>query len=69
MNPSEASMIMGELKTIKKELAYIKTHMVDVDSLSTPEEAERIREGLAEYKTGKAQSIEDFEAELEDENA
>lgn len=69
MNPSDASMIMGELKTIKKELAYIKTHMVDVDSLSTPEEAERIREGLAEYKTGKAQSIEDFEAELEDENA
>ncbi len=64
MDTSEVSMIMGGLKAIKRELVYSKTHMVDIDSISTPDEAESIEAGLAEYKAGKAKTIEEFEAEL-----
>jgi len=53
-----------ELKAIRADLDYIREHMVDVDTILTPEEGERIDEAIKEYKSGKAVSLEDFEKEL-----
>ena len=53
-----------ELKAIRADLDYIKEHMVDVDTILTPEEEERLDEAIEEYKSGKAVSLEDFEKEL-----
>ena len=43
---------------------YIKEHMIDVDTILTPEEKERLDEAIEEYNSGKAVSLEDFEEEL-----
>ena len=54
-----------ELKAIRTDLDYIKEHMVDVDTILTTEEEERLDKSIEEYKSGKAVSLEDFEKELE----
>ena len=53
-----------ELKAIRTDLDFIKEHMVDVDTILTPEEEERLDEAIEEHKSGKAVSLEDFEKEL-----
>ncbi|MBS3127154.1 hypothetical protein J4228_03235 [Candidatus Woesearchaeota archaeon] len=53
-----------ELKAIRADLDYIKEHMIDVDTILTPEEKERLDEAIEEYNSGKAVSLEDFEEEL-----
>jgi hypothetical protein len=57
--------VYDELKSLKKDVRFIKQHMVDVDTMLTPEEEERFEEGMKEYKEGKAVSLEDFEKEME----
>ena len=57
--------ITTELRAIRKDLDYIKMHMVDVDTILTPEEEMRLEESLKEYKEGKATLLEDFEKEME----
>ena len=59
---TETQMILEELKEIKLELHYIKDHMVDVDTVLTPEE-ERLDESLHDFKTGKTTSLSEFEEE------
>jgi hypothetical protein len=54
-----------ELKAIRTDLDYIKEHMIDVDTILTPKEQERLDEAIEEHKSGKAVSLEDFEKELE----
>lgn len=49
--------IMEELKEIKSELNFIKEHMVDVDTVLTPEENIEIDESLKELKEGKTFSL------------
>ena len=55
--------VVEELKAIRKDLDYIKEHMVDVDTILTPAEEARLEESLKEYKEGKTTLLEDFEKE------
>ena len=52
--------IIKELKTIKKELQYIKNHMIDVDFILFPEEEKILEESIKEFEEGKAVRLEDF---------
>jgi len=56
--------ILLKLDEIKSELDYIKEHMVDIDTILTPEEEERLDESLRDLKEGKTTSLEDFEREI-----
>jgi hypothetical protein len=58
---TETMDVHEELKAIRTDLDYIKEHMVDVDTVLTPKEKERLDESIKEYKSGKAVSLEDFE--------
>jgi hypothetical protein len=53
-----------EPKAIREDLDYIKGHMVDVDTILTPKEEEKLNEAIEEHKSGKVISLEDFEKEL-----
>ena len=65
MEQISISEVVGELKEIRKDLEYIKVHMVDVDTILTHEEEMRLDESLKEYKEGKVTRFEDFEKEME----
>ena len=58
------NMVFDELKSLKKEVTFIKKHMVDVDMFMTPEEEERLTEALEEHKKGKTISLEDLKKEI-----
>lgn len=58
------NMVFDELISMKKELSYIKEHMVDVDMFLTPEEEERLNEALEEHKKGKTISLANLKKEL-----
>ncbi len=49
--------IMQELKEIKKDIKFIKKHMIDIDSILTTEEEKRLEESLKEFKEGKTSWI------------
>lgn len=53
--------IATELKAIRKELEYIRKHMVDVDMILTPEEEARLEIALKEFKEGKTRSLDELE--------
>jgi hypothetical protein len=53
-----------ELRAIRKDLNYIKEHMVDADTLLSPEEEARVDAALQEYKKGKVLSLEKFKKGL-----
>jgi hypothetical protein len=57
-----------ELKAIRADLDYIKEHMVDVDTILSLKEEEKLDEAVKEYKTGKAVSLEIFEKEMDYKN-
>ena len=44
----------------------IKEHMVDVDTVLTPDEKERLEESLEDFEEGKTTSLEDFEKEMKE---
>jgi len=52
--------VIKELKTIKRDLEYIKLHMVDIDVILTPEEDKILEEGLEEFEAGKTVSLSDL---------
>ena len=52
---------MKELKEIKKEIKYIKEHMVDVDFFLSHEEEKILEKSMKEFEEGKAVKLEDFE--------
>ena len=54
------SAVTRELKAIRKELEYIRKHMVDADMLLTPAEAERLEKGLREFRDGKTRSLDEY---------
>ena len=64
MNAIIEKEIWEELKVIRRELGYIKEHMVDVDTVLTPEEERILDESLREFEEGAATKLEDFEKEL-----
>lgn len=53
--------IATELKAIRKELEYIRKHMVDVDMILTPEEDARLEIAIKEFKEGKTRSLDELE--------
>ena len=59
-----AKEIVGELKAIRHELAYIKEHMVDADTILTPDEENKLAESVKAYKQGKAVKLEEFERQM-----
>ncbi|MCK4491132.1 MAG: hypothetical protein KAU03_00810 [Candidatus Altiarchaeales archaeon] len=56
--------VVKELKAIRKDLDYIKEHMVDADTILTLEEEARLEESLREHKEGKTAKLEDVKKEL-----
>ena len=52
--------ILNELKNIKEELHYIKTHMVDVDTVLTIEEKKLLDESIPNEKAGNLTSLEEL---------
>lgn len=64
---TEAQQILGELRLIRTDLEFIKDHMVDVDTILTPEEEERLDESLDDLKQGRTTSLENFEKEMKKE--
>jgi hypothetical protein len=55
--------IWEELKAIREELEYIKAHMVDADTILTPDEAALLEAALEEFEAGKATRLDEFECE------
>ncbi|HLC32267.1 MAG TPA: hypothetical protein VJJ82_00410 [Candidatus Nanoarchaeia archaeon] len=53
--------IVTELKAIRRDLNYIKEHMVDVDTILTPSEERVLEQSLKDYKEGKTVSLSEFE--------
>ena len=47
------SEIIKELKGIKKDLRYIKEHMVDIDMVLTSGEEKVLKESIEEFKKGR----------------
>ena len=60
----DVAMILKELKEIRKELEYIKSHMLDVDCILTTEEVAILKEAQKEFKEGKAIKFDDLKREL-----
>lgn len=58
------NQILEKLDKMEKDISYIKQHMIDADSILTPEETERLEESLQEFKEGKTTSLEDSEKEM-----
>jgi len=56
--------ILNELKEIKKDLKFIKSHMVDRDTVLDEDDKIAIREARKELKEGKTISHEDLKKEL-----
>lgn len=54
----------SEIEAIKKDLAYLKKHMVDIDSIMTEEDYESLVEYRKEKKAGKLTSHEQLKKEL-----
>jgi len=52
--------IEEELAAIRKDLDYIKNHMIDVDFILFPEEEKILEESIKEFEEGKAVRLEDF---------
>jgi len=60
---NETQKVLDELREIKVDIKFIREHMVDIDTILTPEEEKRIDESIKEFEQGKTISLEDFEKE------
>lgn len=58
-------MILKEIGELKKEIAYIKEHMIDRDRLLTDEETIMLKEAEKEFEEGKTIRLEDIERNSE----
>lgn len=56
--------IMKELEAIRKDLDFIKEHMVDIDTILTSGEEKMLEEAMKELNEGKAIRLEKLEREL-----
>jgi uncharacterized membrane protein YgcG len=57
--------IYETLVALKREVDFIKNHMVDVDSILTSEENTELDESLKELEEGKTFSLEDIKKDRE----
>jgi cellobiose-specific phosphotransferase system component IIB len=56
--------IMKELEAIRKDLDFIKEHMVDIDTILTSGEEKMLEEAMKELNEGKAIRLEKLERKL-----
>lgn len=56
--------VYTELKSLKKEVHFIKEHMIDIDTIMTPEEEGRFNESMNDLKERKTTSLADMKKEL-----
>jgi len=54
------SCTLSELRAIREELAFIKAHMVDSDTILTSTEAKRLDEAFAARRAGKSIPLEEL---------
>ena len=54
------SDVLKELRLIRQDLKYIKSHMVDQDMILSPEDKLLLDESRRELRAGKARSLEDI---------
>ena len=52
--------IEEELAAIRKDIDYIKEHMIDVDSILTKNEEKILEESMKEFEAGKTVSLKNF---------
>ena len=57
----ETKHLYKEIKAIRKDLDYIKKHMVDADTILTKEEETRLNSSIEDYKKGNVMPLEEFE--------
>ena len=55
-----------EILALRKEVHDIKSHMIEIDVIMTPEEEAQLEETLELHKKGKTKRFEDLRAELGD---
>ena len=55
-----------EILALRKEVHDIKSHMIEIDVIMTPEEEAQLEETLELHKKGKTKRFEDLKAELGD---
>ena len=60
----DVGMILKELTEIKKELKYIKEHMIDIDSILTSDEEYLLNIAKREYNEGKTIRLDDAKRDL-----
>lgn len=53
------SEVMKELRLIRRDLKYIRTHMVDQDMILSPEERALLEESRQDLHAGKTRSLND----------
>lgn len=58
------NVINRNLKHIMKEIVEIREHMVDVDTILTPEEEEELERSIENYKRGKTKDFDKIKEEL-----
>ncbi len=56
--------ISEDLDFLKREVMEIRTHMVDVDCILTPEESKELDASLANYKNRKTTSLAKLKKDL-----
>ncbi|MBI4043677.1 MAG: hypothetical protein HY393_02640 [Candidatus Diapherotrites archaeon] len=54
---AETKAILKELRTIRSDLDYIKSHLADSDMLLTDDDVESIKEAEKELKAGKTKIV------------
>ena len=56
--------IYEELKALKNEVVFIKSHMFDPDTIMTSEESRRFEQSIKELKEGKTTPLSQIKKEL-----
>ena len=56
--------IHKDLESLKRDVAEIKEHMVDVDIILTPEEENELDKSIENYKKGKTKDFDRIKDEL-----
>jgi len=64
MEEATLEKISEDLDFLKKEVTEIRAHMIDVDSLLTPEEAKELDASIENYKKGRTTSLASLKKEL-----
>ncbi|MBI2549193.1 hypothetical protein HYW21_07635 [Candidatus Woesearchaeota archaeon] len=53
----ETRLILNKLDSIKEELDYIKTHLIDPDIILTGDDLEALREAEEDLKKGRTKRL------------